>query len=65
VAAVAAAAVGLAVQHWRVQVDLGTLLLGAVALGVTYLGVVLLLGITRDDRLVWDALRGRRSLATP
>jgi len=65
VAAAAAAATGLAVEHWRVQVNLGTLVLGAAALGVTYVAIVVLLGITRDDRLVWDALRGRRQVATP
>ena len=64
VAAAAAAATGLAVEHWRVQVNLGTLVLGAAALGVTYVAIVVLLGITRDDRLVWDALRDRRGLAT-
>ena len=41
-----------------------TLLIGAVALGVTYLAVVAALGITEDDRLVWEALRGRRKLIT-
>jgi O-antigen/teichoic acid export membrane protein len=64
VAAVAAAVVALVVQRWRIDVNLATLLIGATALGVTYLGVVLALGITREDRLVWDALRGRRRLVT-
>jgi len=63
-AAGAAAVVGLAVEHWRIQVNLGTLVLGTVALSVTYVGVVVLLGVTRDDRLVWDALRGRRPVVT-
>ncbi|MBV8162033.1 MAG: flippase [Acidimicrobiia bacterium] len=65
VAAIAAAAVGVAIQHWRVNVDLGTLVLGAVGLSATYVAGVAALGITSDDRLVWDALRGRRRLATP
>jgi O-antigen/teichoic acid export membrane protein len=64
VAAVAAGAVGFAVQHWRADVDIVTLLIGATALGITYLGGVAALGITSDDRLVWDALRGRRRLVT-
>src|SRR5438270_1153635 len=55
VAAIAAAVVALVVQRWRIDVNLATLLIGAAALGVTYLGVVLALGITREDRLVWDA----------
>jgi hypothetical protein len=45
-------------------VNVVTLLIGGVALGVAYLAVVAALGITEDDRLVWDALRGRRRLAT-
>jgi O-antigen/teichoic acid export membrane protein len=64
VAAIAAGAVALAVQRWRADANLATLLIGAVALTLTYLGVVAVLGITRDDRLVWDALRGRRRLVT-
>ena len=67
-ALVAAAAAGLitfAIQQWRDSVNLGTLVLGATALGVTYVAVVAALGITRDDRLILDALRGRRRLATP
>jgi hypothetical protein len=42
----------------------GTLLLGGVALSVTYVAVVAALGITSDDRLILDALRGRRRLVT-
>jgi O-antigen/teichoic acid export membrane protein len=64
VAAVAAGAVALAVQRWRADVNFATVLIGGAALGVTYLAVVVALGITRDDRLVWDALRGRRRLVT-
>jgi O-antigen/teichoic acid export membrane protein len=64
VAAVAAGAVTVAVQQWRDEVGLATLVLGGLALGVTYLVVVAALGITKDDRLVLDALRGRRRLVT-
>jgi len=63
VAAVAAGLVAVTIQHWRDDVSLATLVLGGAALGVTYLAVVAALGITRDDRLVLDALRGRRKLA--
>jgi O-antigen/teichoic acid export membrane protein len=64
VAAVAAGAVTLAIQQWRNEVGLATLVLGGLALGVTYLAVVAALGITKDDRLVLDALRGRHRLVT-
>ena len=64
VAAAAAGVVGLVIQQWRNQVNVVTLLIGGVALGVAYLVLVAVLGITEDDRLVWDALRGRRRLVT-
>jgi len=60
VAALAAGLVTLAIGQWRDSVNLGTLVLGAAALSVTYLAVVAALGITQDDRLILDALRGRR-----
>jgi len=63
-AAVAAAIVGLGVQHWRMQVNIVTLLIGGLAVALTYVAVVAALGITEDDRLVWDALRGRREVVT-
>lgn len=63
VAGVAAGAVGFAVREWRNDVGLETLVLGAAALGVTYLAVVAALGITKDDRLILDAVRRRRTLA--
>jgi O-antigen/teichoic acid export membrane protein len=62
VAAVVAGAVGLAVHQWRNDVSPATLVLGAVALGVTYFLLVAALGITKDDRLVLDAVRHRRGL---
>ena len=65
VAASAAGVVTFAIQQWRDTVNVGTLVLVAAALGVTYVAVVAALGITRDDRLILDALRGRRRLATP
>ncbi len=64
VAALAAGLVGLGVHQWRNDISVGTLVVGALTLGVTYLAVVAALGITKDDRLVWDALRGRKGLAT-
>jgi O-antigen/teichoic acid export membrane protein len=64
VAGVVAGVVGLAVHHWRNDISVETLVLGGLALGLTYLAVVALLGVTQDDRLVWDALRGRRRLVT-
>jgi len=63
VAASAAGLVTFAIGQWRDSVDIGTLILGAVAVGVIYLAVVAALGITRDDRLILDALRGRRQPA--
>jgi O-antigen/teichoic acid export membrane protein len=63
VAALVAGAVGLAVHHWRHDVSVETLLIGAFALGVTYLAVIAALGLTEDDRLVLDAVRQRRRLA--
>jgi hypothetical protein len=62
-AALAAAAVGLGVRQWHG--GLGTLAVGALALGATYLLIVTALGITDDDRLVLDELRRRRSVAAP
>ncbi|MBV8386862.1 MAG: flippase [Acidimicrobiia bacterium] len=64
VAAIAAGVVTYAIGEWRGVVEVGTLLLGGVALCVTYVAVVAALGITSDDRLILDALRGRRRLAT-
>src|SRR5437764_743570 len=65
VAALAAGFVTFAIQQWRDAANVGTLVLGAAALGITYVAVVAALGITRDDRLILDALRGRGRLATP
>jgi O-antigen/teichoic acid export membrane protein len=62
-AALAAGAVGLAVHHWFDDISVGTLVVGTVALGVTYLLVVAALGLTDDDRLVLDSVRRRRRLA--
>jgi len=65
VAAFAAAGTTLAVQNWRAEVNFVTAVIGGVVLACTYLVVVVILGVTEDDRLVWDALRGRRRLVTP
>jgi O-antigen/teichoic acid export membrane protein len=64
-AALAAGAVGLAVHHWFDDISVGTLVVGTLALGVTYLLVVAALGLTDDDRLVLDSVRRRRRLAAP
>jgi O-antigen/teichoic acid export membrane protein len=64
VAALAAGLVTYGVGQWRDAVNVGTAVIGGTALCVTYLAIVAALGITRDDRLILDALRGRRRLAT-
>jgi len=63
VAGVIAGLFGLGVHNWRDELSLGTLVLGTLAVGVTYLIVVAVLGITEDDRLILDAVRQRRRLA--
>ena len=65
VAALAAGLVAYGIGVWRDQVNIGTAIIGGVALSVVYVAVIGALGITRDDRLILDALRGRRRLATP
>jgi O-antigen/teichoic acid export membrane protein len=65
VAAFAAAGTTLAIQDWRADVNVVTLLVGGVVLAATYICVIAALGVTDDDRLVWQALRGRRRLAAP
>ena len=57
VAGVGATAVGLLVNRW---LDLPLdLLVGVPALGLTYLGLMLALGISAEDRLVLDMVFGR------
>jgi O-antigen/teichoic acid export membrane protein len=63
VAAGIAALFGLGVHNWRAELSLETLVLGTLAVGVTYLVVVAVLGITQEDRLILDAVRQRRRLA--
>ena len=65
VAALAAGVVAYGIGVWRDQVNIGTAIIGGAALSVVYVAVIGALGITRDDRLILDALRGRRRLATP
>jgi len=60
VASLVAGAVGLVVRQWRNDVSIETLLIAGLALGVTYLAVVAVLGFTEDDRLVLDAVRHRK-----
>lgn len=57
----AAAAAG-AVPAWFIGSTLSglpALLVGAAALGLVYLAVVIVLGITEEDRLVFSAMKGR------
>jgi len=48
------------VRQWRNDVSIETLLIAGLALVVTYLAVVAVLGFTEDDRLVLDAVRHRK-----